>query len=459
MSEDSGLSSSPFSSEELVAVHGVSKRFCRDYRLSLLYGMRDVWGELSGRPYPPDRLRKREFWALREVDFSLRRGESIGIVGKNGSGKTTLLRILSGLINPTTGTIHRRCRIAPMLALGAGFNPVLTGRENIYVNMAILGLSKDEIDGRFDEVVRFSEIEESLDSAVQNYSSGMVARLGFACAVHTTPDLMLIDEVLSVGDLSFREKCQVKVRQMREAGTAFIIVNHAPQLIVESCQTALYLADGRCIMHGEAKDVVRKYEEDIWMEWGRKGTAKGAGKIQETLTEESEAASVCCRWKGAPNEPNENLVAGWPARAIISIENREPLSRVTFLMRIEPSVQQQQLPWKNVRGGHAQAASILVLTSYEDGLMIAQLPVGLAEVVVTFDSLGLTAGHYRSLIWMYRLRDDDASELVALSTGYFEVKSSDVLEGSNYHQPRKWAWRCVREASLPKEELPILEKT
>lgn len=441
-------------SEELVAAHGVSKRFCRDYRLSLLYGMRDVWGELSGWPCPPDRLRKREFWALQDVGFTLRKGESIGIVGKNGSGKTTLLRILSGLINPTKGTIHRRCRIAPMLALGAGFNPVLTGRENIYVNMAILGLSKDEIDARFDDVVRFSEVEDSLDSAVQNYSSGMLARLGFACAVHTTPDLMLIDEVLSVGDLSFREKCQVRVRQMREAGTAFIIVNHAPQLIVESCQTALYLADGRCVLHGEAKDVVRKYEEDIWMEWGRKGTAKVTRVETSPLTEKSAAASVSCCWEG---ESQGNLVAGRPARATLAITTREPLSRVTFLLRVEPSVQQQQLPWKNIRGGDAQAASVLVLTSNEDGLMIAELPVGSAEVVVTFDSLGLTAGHYRSLIWMYRHSENHQSELVALSAGYFEVSSSDVLEGSNYHQPRRWQWQCVPAASHLGDESPILE--
>ncbi|MFV0416218.1 MAG: ABC transporter ATP-binding protein [Chthoniobacterales bacterium] len=439
---------------KLLEARGVSKRFCRNYRQSLLYGVRDVLGELTGRPFDPGYLRRGEFWALRNVDVSLQKGESIGIVGRNGSGKTTLLRILTGLINPTSGTIHRQCRIAPMLALGAGFNPVLTGRENIYINMAILGLSREEIDEQFEDVVRFSGIEDSLDSAVQNYSSGMVTRLGFACAVHTSPDVMLIDEVLAVGDLYFREKCLLRVREMRDAGTAFIIVNHAPQLIVESCQTALYLADGRCVMQGTAKDVVRKYEEDIWREWSGKGLQDATATQTNVSVANKEKVSLSCRWQ---SEQSEALLAGKSARATISVRACEPLSRVTFLLRVEPSVQQQQLPWKNARSGDAQAASVLILTSYEDGLMIQDLPAGSAEVGVTLDPLGLTAGHYRCLVWMYCHSEHLESELVAFSTGYFEVTSKDLLEGSNYHQPRKWHWQCRAETSRTELQEAVLK--
>ena len=434
--------------ELVLEARGLSKRFCRDYRLSLVYGLRDVLGDLIRKPYPDDRLRKREFWALRDISFSLRRGESIGIVGKNGSGKTTLLRILAGLINPTSGAFVKRGRIAPMLALGAGFNPVLTGRENIYVNMAVLGLNKAQIDKRFDEVVRFSEIEESLDSAVQNYSSGMVARLGFACAVHTSPDVMLIDEVMAVGDWSFREKCLEKIRQMRDEGTAFIIINHAPQLILESCQNALYLAGGECLMEGEARSVLHKYEEDLWLEWGGK-RAESSQKTKSPALQKTSRASVSCGWRGLTEN---GLAAGSGAQVTIEVQNPEVLPRVTFLLRVEPSVQQQQIPWKVVGGGQAQASSILVVTSYEDGLRVPELPAGRSLINVTLDPLCLAAGHYRSLVWVYSHSENLQPELVAFATGYFDVASNDALEGSNYHQPRQWEWPA---ASAPgKAEWP-----
>lgn len=419
----------------LIDARELSKRFCRDYRLSLLYGMRDILGDLVQYPHPVEKLRPREFWALQDVSFSLRRGEALGIVGKNGSGKTTLLRILAGLINPTSGTFVRRGRIAPMLALGAGFNPVLTGRENIYVNMAVLGLTKKQIDERFDNVVRFSEIEESLDSAVQNYSSGMIARLGFACAVHTDPDVMLVDEVMAVGDWSFREKCQAKIQQMQKDGTAFIIINHAPQLIVESCQNALYLANGKCLMEGDPKSVIRKYEEDTWMEWGRKDSAKPALANNTPEVRSQSPATISCKWSGTAQA---ELIAGQPAQVTIEVETSQALPRATFLLRVEPSVQVQQLPWKIAQGGPTQAASVLIATSHEDGLRISELPVGRSQVTIHLSPLGLTAGHYRSLVWVYTHSEEYQSEMVALGTEYFDVSSTDALHGSNYFQPRHW---------------------
>lgn len=420
--------------ELLIDAQSLSKRFCRDYRLSLLYGMRDILGDLTQWPYPPEKLRRREFWALQDVSFSLGRGEALGIVGKNGSGKTTLLRILAGLINPTSGTFVRRGRVAPMLALGAGFNPVLTGRENIYVNMAILGLSKSQIDERFEDVVRFSEIEESLDSAVQNYSSGMVARLGFACAVHTDPDVMLVDEVMAVGDWSFRQKCQARIRQMRENGTAFILINHASQLIVESCQQALYLADGQCVMKGEPRHVIRKYEEDTWMEWGHPDSTKPARTVP-AIEPSAPPVTVAATWKGSAQT---GLVSGQPAQVTIELETARPLSQVTFLLRVEPSIQQQQLPWKMAERGPTQAASVWIATSHEDGLRIPELPAGRFHVTVQLDPLGLTSGHYRSLVWVYSHSEDYQREMVAFATEYLDVTSSDALDGSNYFQPRRW---------------------
>jgi lipopolysaccharide transport system ATP-binding protein len=167
----------------LLSVDHVSKRFCRSLRRSIGYGLLDIVQEVSGVRQESRSLRTGEFWALKDLSFSLKRGDSLGIVGPNGSGKTTLLRIISGLIKPDAGTVTVRGRVAPLLALGAGFSPVLTGRENAYVNMTILGLSPKQIHERFSEVVEFAEIGDALDAPVQTYSSGMVARLGFACAV------------------------------------------------------------------------------------------------------------------------------------------------------------------------------------------------------------------------------------------------------------------------------------
>ena len=168
-------------SDTLVTVEHVSKKFCRTLKRSLWYGVRDVGSELIGQNNGHKNLRKEEFWAVRDVSLQLRRGETLGLIGHNGAGKTTLLRMLNGLIKPDEGRIKVRGRMQALIALGAGFNPVLTGRENIYVNASVLGISKAEIDRRFDQIVDFSGIEEFIDMPVQSYSSGMTVRLGVFC--------------------------------------------------------------------------------------------------------------------------------------------------------------------------------------------------------------------------------------------------------------------------------------
>ena len=238
----SGYSSTeqPQQEDVVLSVNGVSKKFCRDLKKSLMYGVQDIASELFGvRGSENDNLRKKEFWALQDVSFELRRGEALGLIGKNGSGKSTLLRVIAGLIKPDKGTVEVIGRVAPLIALGAGFNPVLTGRENIYANMSILGLAKEEIDDRFDEVVEFAEIGEAIDSPVQTYSSGMAARLGFSCAIHTEPDILLIDEVLAVGDINFKQKCFRRLHELIQKGTSFILVCLNSQSILFGCRISL----------------------------------------------------------------------------------------------------------------------------------------------------------------------------------------------------------------------------
>ncbi len=252
----------PPDSEVVLSVQGVSKKFCRDLKRSLFYGVQDIANELLGIREKSEKLRKKEFWALKNVSFEVRRGEALGLVGPNGSGKTTLMRIIAGLIRPDTGSVEIQGRIAPLIALGAGFNPILTGRENIYANMSILGLSKREIERRFDAVVEFAEIEDAIDAPVQTYSSGMRSRLGFASAIHTEPDILLIDEVLAVGDSRFRGKCFRRLHELREQGTSFILVSHNLHSILSVCSSAVYLKTGEFIGVGDAA-LVRSQKSEI----------------------------------------------------------------------------------------------------------------------------------------------------------------------------------------------------
>ena len=256
----------------VLSVQGVSKKFCRSLKRSLFYGVQDIASELVGVRKDNNKLRKDEFWALQDVSFELKRGESLGLVGANGSGKTTLLRIISGLIKPDTGSVKITGRVAPLIALGAGFNPILTGRENIYVNMSILGLSKEEIDERFDEVVDFAEIGDAIDAPVQTYSSGMAARLGFACAIHTEPDVLLIDEVLAVGDLSFRAKCLNKFAELKTK-VVIILVSHSMPRLSRVADCMIVMSRGKICFEGL----------DI---------AKGINVYQDTLSEKKNSENI-----------------------------------------------------------------------------------------------------------------------------------------------------------------------
>src|SRR6266508_590334 len=182
-----------------------------------------------------------EFWALRGVSFHVQEGSSLGLIGHNGSGKTTLLKCVAGILRPTSGTIRQRGRLAALLELGAGFLPELTGRENVYLNASFLGLSRKQTDAAFDEIVAFSELETFIDNEVKFYSSGMLVRLGFAVAVHVDPDVLLIDEVLAVGDEAFQAKCLDRVTEFQERGCTILFVTHAVDLVPRLCSRGLVL--------------------------------------------------------------------------------------------------------------------------------------------------------------------------------------------------------------------------
>lgn len=252
-------------SDVLVRCDGVGKKFCRDLKRSLWYGVRDSAADLSG--WAKDvtdsvsinrqaTLRSGEFWANRDISFELKRGECLGLIGRNGAGKTTLLKMLTGLIKPNEGRIELRGRVGALIALGAGFNPILTGRENIYVNGAVLGFSRTELNRLVPDIIEFAEIAEAIDAPVRTYSSGMQVKLGFAIAAHLSPDLLIVDEVLAVGDAAFRRKCYEFFRKLRKNGSSVILVTHGLAQVSMIADRAIVLEQGRVDYTGESGGAV-----------------------------------------------------------------------------------------------------------------------------------------------------------------------------------------------------------
>lgn len=240
-----------------LAMQGVSKRFRRG---QLHDSLRDFLPALVGRLWSrPARAGKQEFWALRDVSFEVTRGEAFGIIGRNGAGKSTILKILSGIMQPTQGTMQVRGRLAALIEVGAGFHPDLTGRENVFLSGAILGMTRAEIRRKFDEIVAFSELADFMDTPVKRYSSGMFARLGFAVAAHVNPDVLIVDEVLSVGDYVFQLKCQRRMEEILAAGATIIYVSHNLRSVVELCDRVLLLDHGQVQTCGPAEAVVQRY--------------------------------------------------------------------------------------------------------------------------------------------------------------------------------------------------------
>lgn len=206
----------------------------------------------------PPRQYFREFWALRDVSFEIKKGETVGIIGRNGSGKSTLLQLVCGTLNPTSGTIQTNGRVAALLELGSGFNPEFTGRENVYMNASVLGLSNDEIDARFDDIVAFADIGDFLDQPVKIYSSGMYVRLAFSVIAHVDADILVVDEALSVGDAVFNQKCMRFIRAFQDRGT-LLFVSHEMGAIQNLCESALWLKHGQVELTGTATDVAEAY--------------------------------------------------------------------------------------------------------------------------------------------------------------------------------------------------------
>ena len=246
-------------SDTPLQVQHVFKKFRRG---EMYDSLRDLIPALTGRVFrgrSTEELENREFWALKDVSFDVARGEAFGIIGDNGAGKSTMLKLLTGIMRPTSGRIETRGRLSALIEVTAGFHPDLTGRENVYLNGAILGMKRQEIRQRFDQIVAFSGLEEFIDTPVKRYSSGMFARLGFSVAAHVDPDVLLVDEVLSVGDYSFQRKCIEHMTQVIENGTTVVFISHNLRAVGNMCKRSLLLQRGAVGMLGPTSDVLKKY--------------------------------------------------------------------------------------------------------------------------------------------------------------------------------------------------------
>ncbi|MDT4966440.1 MAG: lipopolysaccharide transport system ATP-binding protein [Acidobacteriota bacterium] len=247
----------------IIEVRNLSKRYCFDRRVMVNRNLREAWvnafksavGHLNGQR----KIRNKEFWALRDIDFEVEAGEVLGIIGRNGAGKSTLLKILSRITKPTSGAVDMYGRSNSLLEIGTGFHPDLTGRENVFLNAAIIGMKRAEIRSKFDEIVAFAEVEQFLDVPIKYYSSGMYLRLAFAVAAHLESEILILDEVMSVGDAAFQTKCSAKMKDASREGRTVLFVSHDLMSVQQLCGRALLIESGELLDVGDAGSVVSKY--------------------------------------------------------------------------------------------------------------------------------------------------------------------------------------------------------
>ena len=238
-------------------------------------------------------INKTEFWALENLNFNIPTGQVVGLIGSNGSGKSTLLKILSRITEPTSGEVKIRGKVVSLLEVGTGFHPELTGRENVYINGAILGMNRRDVNERIDEIIDFAGVNEFIDTPIKRYSSGMTVRLGFSIAAHLNPDILIIDEVLAVGDATFQQKCLGKMQDISREGRTIIFVSHQLHMIEQMCSTAMLLSGGKIKSTGKTKTIVKEYMEEIYPSFCKQILSKRKNREGSGFIKFSEISLKC----------------------------------------------------------------------------------------------------------------------------------------------------------------------
>lgn len=350
------------------------------------------------------RAHREEFWSLKDITLDIEAGSTIGLLGANGSGKSTLLKIIGGIIRATTGTVQSRGSLAALLELGAGFHQDLTGRENVYLNAAILGLSPQQTDAVFDEIVDFSGIVDFIDTQVKFYSSGMYVRLAFSVAIHVNPDILLVDEVLAVGDEAFQKKCMDKIREFQEQGRTIILVTHALGQVTDLCDRAIVLSHGAVIFDGSAVDAVNVLRDGFEVEYI-------AALIAEPERLQATVESMAIRQAGVLTEGP--IATGQPFDVEVEIASEVDLAGFGLGLAIESEV-----------------GSLVTMTSTD--LLNQQIVVtnGRARVAFTLNTPMLGTGRY---FFSSALHAPDGSEVHRLTHGAeLEIESPGRSKGNTY---------------------------
>lgn len=398
-------------SKPIIEINGISKKYELGERFS--YGnlreefVDNIKGIFSGKK---EKKEENILWALNDVSFDVNEGEVVGIIGRNGAGKSTLLKILSRITEPTKGEINLRGRVASLLEVGTGFHPELTGRENVFFNGALLGMTKREIKSKFDEIVAFSEVEKFIDTPVKRYSSGMYVRLAFAVAAHLEPEILIVDEVLAVGDASFQKKCLGKMGDVAKSGRTVLFVSHNMAAVEKLCSKAVLLIKGNVSFIGETGDAVKKYLLDD------NGEDVNCYKINKKILEEAnnddyEITDVKCL-----NENDENLkhiATGEKIKVRIYYKAKKSFSNPSFSVQIK---------------NHYGTEIIRLNTSPISGYIIEELfEKGFVDLVI--DSMPLTSGKYfmdigiakEKVEWVIKVQ-----ELVELFVDFKDVYGSGM---------------------------------
>jgi lipopolysaccharide transport system ATP-binding protein len=401
-------------SDIAIQVERLSKRYYlgqqsqgqyQSFRDRLSTQARQLWRWRSPRRSAVESTRSDEFWALRDIDFSIKQGDRMGVIGRNGAGKSTLLKLLSRITEPTSGHIGLRGRVASLLEVGTGFHPELTGRENIFLNGAILGMSKAEIQRKFDEIVAFAEVERFLDTPVKRYSSGMYVRLAFAVAAHLEPEILIVDEVLAVGDAQFQHKCLGKMKDVAQGGRTVLFVSHNMAAIRQLCDSAIMLQRGELVFSGSAEAGVKHYLNSATTNAAAIGTVSAHGiALTDAALEDDDRRST------------RSPIFDRDYSLRLQLHAHCPLSDCGVVVQICDAV----------------GTLVSSLCTVEEGIA----PFALKDAVnIRFDlgRMSLFPGAYRMSVFLYR-SNDPVTYLAAEDVLQFEVQPSII-------QDSMWAYR------------------
>ena len=391
-----------------------------------MYAVRDIGGEfLAPWVHEHAELRQDEFWAVKDVSFDVREGQSLALVGGNGAGKSSILKMINGLMKPDTGSITIRGRVGALIELGAGFNPTLTGRENVFVNGAVLGMSRKDVSRKLDAIIDFAEVDRFIDMPLKSYSSGMRVRLGFAVAAQLEPDVLLIDEVLDVGDARFRAKCYRRLNEMRQRGAAFVMVSHNHHTLLTVCDSAVGLDRGELFVAGPVKSVLEAYELRL----------ASALATPQTKRPDQTAAAARISKVGFRNEQGAWVASprtGEVTDLCIVVEAKASLGEVSMGVVI--------------RGGSG-LENVLAVSADQDK-SLQPIGAGRSEFRLRLSPLGLPPSRCVAKVSVYRPPIELFDHVVDFG---FVVLPGEHCGDSQYYNPRSWA--VVPEGELAGREL------